>query len=77
VFSLGLGIPFLLIAIGVSKAEKIISKNIEKLWFVSKVGGLLLIILGFMLLTGKLNVFTEEVFEFLHFINYESLMNYL
>jgi cytochrome c-type biogenesis protein len=77
VFSLGLAIPFLLIALGVGKAEKFIHKYIDKLGFISKVGGILLVILGLMLVTNKMTFFTQEVFEFLEFINYDSLMNYL
>ncbi len=76
-FSLGLAIPFLLIALGVGKAEKIIEKYSGKLGFISKIGGLLLIVLGIALFTGKMNFFTEEFFQFLEFINYDSLMNYL
>lgn len=77
VFSLGLAIPFLLIALGVSRAEKIIDKYSSKLGFITKIGGVLLIILGVALFTGKMNFFREEVFQFLEFINYDSLMNYL
>ncbi len=77
VFSLGLAIPFLLIALGVSKAEKIIDRYSGKLGFITKIGGILLIILGIALFTGRMNFFTAEVFQFLEFINYDRLMNYL
>ncbi len=77
VFSLGLAIPFLLIALGVSRAEKIIDRYSSKLGFITKIGGILLIFLGIALFTGKMNFFREEVFQFLEFINYDSLMNYL
>ncbi len=77
VFSLGLAIPFLLIALGVSRAEKFINKYIDKLNFISKIGGLLLVMLGIMLLTNRMTFFTQEVFKFLEFVNYDSLMNYL
>ncbi len=77
VYSIGLAIPFLLIALGVSKAEKVIDKYSAKLGFITKIGGVLLIILGLTLITGHMNFFTEEIFQFLEFINYDSLMNYL
>jgi len=77
VFSLGLAIPFLLIALGVSKAEKIIDRYSGKSGFITKIGGILLIFLGIALFTGRMNFFTAEVFQFLEFINYDRLMNYL
>lgn len=77
VYSLGLAIPFLLIALGISKAEKIIDKYSSKMGFITKIGGMLLVILGIALFTGKMNFFTQEIFRFLEFINYDSLMNYM
>ena len=76
-FSLGLAIPFLLIALGVGKAQKIIDRYSHKLGFINKIGGILLVILGLALLTNHMNFFTQEIFKFLEFINYDGLMKYL
>ncbi len=77
VFSLGLAIPFLLIALGVNRAERIIQKYTDKLWIVSKIGGVLLVLLGILLLTNKTYLFVEQAYSLLDFVNYNKLMNYL
>jgi len=77
VFSLGLAIPFLLIALGVGRAQKLIEKHASKLGFVTKIGGILIIGLGILLLTDNMLFLVSYSFKFLEFINYDSLLNYL
>jgi cytochrome c-type biogenesis protein len=49
VFSLGMGIPFLLLAITFSSAQKNVQKITKYMPIISKLGGVFLIILGFLL----------------------------
>ncbi len=77
VFSLGLAIPFLLIALGIGRSQKFIDKYADKLGFVTKIGGLLIIGLGILLLTDKMYFLVTYGYKFLEFINYDRLLNYL
>lgn len=77
VFSLGLAIPFLLIAVSLESAEKYIMKFSKYLRVVNIIGGIFLIILGALLLSGRMGLLTEYGFKFFGFINYDSLLNYL
>jgi cytochrome c-type biogenesis protein len=77
IFSLGLAIPFLLIAWGVGHAAQTVRRLSVVLPYVSFVGGCLLILLGVLLLTEQLGIWlswTYRVFEFFH---YERLLDYL
>ena len=78
IFSLGMAIPFLLVALLYSRAATGI-KAIEKfLPLISKVGGVFLIFLGYLLLTDNFQIFVQWSFEILLFLNYEdSLKNFL
>lgn len=77
VFSLGLAVPFLLIAIGIGSASRYIARLTRLLNVVSFIGGIFLIFLGFLLVTNKLVAWIGFFFQFFSFINYESLLNYL
>ena len=77
VFSFGLAIPFLLIALGIGRAQKLIDKYANKLGFVTKLGGVLIIILGILLLTNKMHLLVSYGYKLLEFINYDRLTNYL
>lgn len=77
VFSLGLALPFLFIALGVDRAQKIINKYSSHLGFIQKAGGFIIILLGFLLLLDKMYFLTDFGFEFFDFMNYESLIKYL
>ncbi|MFZ2523093.1 MAG: cytochrome c biogenesis protein CcdA [Minisyncoccia bacterium] len=76
-FSLGLAIPFLLIALGIGRAQKLIDRHADKLGFVTKIGGVLIIILGVFLLVDKMYLLASYGYKILEFFNYDSLMNYL
>lgn len=77
VFSLGLAVPFLLIALGIGKSQKFIDKYADKLGFVTKVGGVLIIGLGILLLTDKMYFMVTYGYKLLEFIHYDRLLNYL
>lgn len=76
-FSLGLAVPFLLIAFSISKAEKYLAKISKYLNAVSIIGGVFLIILGILVLTGKMPLFLSWSYRALQFLNYDRLIEYL
>lgn len=77
VFSLGLAIPFLLIAAAFSSAAKYIDKISQYLKWVSIIGGIFLILLGILLLTDSFGLLIQYGYELFDFINYEGLLDYL
>lgn len=77
VFSLGLAIPFFVIAVGFGSASAHIAKLSKFLNIVSIIGGLFLIFLGFLLLTNKLVIWIAYFYQWFDFINYDKLLDYL
>jgi len=77
IFSLGLAIPFLLIAIAFSSATKYIQKLSKYLSVVSIIGGIFLIILGVLLMTNNFGLLIQYGYQLFDFINYERLLDYL
>lgn len=77
VFSLGLAVPFLLIAASIESAEKHIAKFSKYLRFVNIIGGVFLCILGALLLFGQMGILTQYGFTIFNFVHYDSLLNYL
>jgi len=77
VFSIGLAIPFLLIALAFSKATAYIDRISKYLKAVSVVGGIFLILLGFLLATDNFGLTIQYGYELFDFINYEGLLDYL
>ena len=77
VFSAGLAIPFLLVAIGFSHAAVYIERISKYLKWVSVVGGVFLIILGLLLVTNNFGLLIQYGFELFGFIEYEALLDYL
>lgn len=77
VFSAGLAVPFLLIAIGIGSASRYI-KNISKyLNVVSVIGGIFLIFLGILLVSGNMGLLISYGYRIFRFINYDRLLDYL
>jgi len=72
IFSLGLGIPFLLIAWGIGGASKYIEKFSKLIKAVSVIGGIFLIGLGIIILLNKMPLFLSWSFRLLEFMNYEN-----
>jgi len=77
IFSLGLAIPFLLIAAGIGSASRHLAKITKYLNIVSIIGGIFLIALGILLLTDKFAVWISYSYQLFDFINYESILDYL
>ena len=77
VFSLGLAVPFLLVALGFSQATKYITKLSKYIKWVSIVGGVFLILLGLLLVTNNFNLLIQYGFQLFGFLDYEALLNFL
>ncbi len=77
VFSLGLAIPFLAIALGISSAAQYLNKISKYLNAVSVAGGAFLIFLGILLVTDSMGAWISFFFRTFDFINYERLLKYL
>lgn len=68
VFSAGLSIPFLVIALGIGSAAQYIEKWSKYLKVISIFGGVFLIFLGTLLFLGKLSLLLSWGFQILNFI---------
>lgn len=77
VFSLGLAVPFLIIAASIGSASAYLAKISKYLNVISVIGGVFLVFLGILLLTNKLGVWIAYFYQWFDFINYESLLDYL
>lgn len=76
VFSLGLAVPFLLVALGVQKAHSIIESSAIWLAYAAKISGALLVILGVLLLLDKLYILAPMGYRMLDWVGYGRLMQY-
>lgn len=77
VFSLGLAVPFLLVALAYSRATKYIEKISKYLKVVSIIGGVFLIALGILLVTNQFGILLEYGFRLLDVFNYDALLDLL
>jgi len=77
VFSAGLAVPFLLVAIGFSKATQYIKKITKYLNIISIIGGVFLIILGILLLTNRFSFLISYGYQIFQLIEYDGLLDYL
>lgn len=77
VFSSGLAVPFLLIAIGIGSASRHIRNIYQYLNVVSNIGGVFLIFLGILLLTNNMGVWIAYFYRWFNFIDYDRLLDYL
>jgi len=77
VFSFGLAIPFLAVAVGIGKAQEKIDKYASYFKWVSRIGGVFLIGLGVLLFTDNMSLLISYGYRIFGFINYERLLNYL
>lgn len=77
IFSLGLAIPFLLIAASVAHAMDYVKKLTKHLNAISTIGGIFLIIMGILLVTDNLVVWNAFFYDIFEFIGYERLLDYL
>ncbi len=63
VYSLGLGVPFLLVSLVLAPATRLVPRLGRYLWLPSLLGGLLLVSLGILMLTNHLVIF-NRYFDF-------------
>lgn len=77
IFSAGLAVPFLLIAIGIGSASRYIQNISKYLNVVSVIGGAFLIVLGILLVSGNIGLLISYGYRVFQFINYDSLLDYL
>lgn len=77
VFSLGLGLPFLAVALGISHALEYIKKITPFLHVISIIGGLFLIFIGILLLTNNMAHWIDLFYQAFDWLNYDTLYNYL
>lgn len=77
VFSLGLAIPFLALAFFYARFSNWIDNSKFWLQTISRIGGVFLILLGWLLITNNFSLLIEYGYDWFDFINYESLEQYL
>lgn len=77
IFSLGLAVPFLLIAAGIGSIAPRLTKLERYLNGVSIAGGAFLVFVGFLLLTNRLGAWIGYSYQWLEFLNYDRLLEYL
>jgi cytochrome c-type biogenesis protein len=77
VFSLGLAVPFLIIAASIGSASAYLAKISKYLNVISVIGGVFLVFLGVLLLTNNLSVWISYFYQIFNFINYDKLLDYL
>lgn len=77
VFSLGLAVPFLFTAFLYIRAAKIISRISVVTKWISYIGGVFLIFLGLLLLTGNFGFTVEYGYKIFNFLGFEGLFDHL
>ncbi len=77
VFSAGLAVPFLLIAIGIGSASRYVHNISKYLNGISIIGGVFLITLGILLVSGNIGLLISSGYKIFQFINYDRLLDYL
>jgi cytochrome c-type biogenesis protein len=78
VFSFGLAVPFLLIALGVGTFSEHFVANIQKyLNPISMAGGVFLVVIGVLLFTDNFTIWVEYFYRAFGFLQYPRLFEYL
>lgn len=77
VFSVGLAIPFLVLAFFISAAKKFVRKISKALPVLSILGGIFFILIGALLLTDNINLLIYYGGKLFSFIQYDTLLDYL
>ncbi|MSR71003.1 cytochrome c biogenesis protein CcdA [Candidatus Kaiserbacteria bacterium] len=77
VFSLGLGVPFLLCALLVNETTQFLSKLDGFVRVLTLVGGIGLIVTGVLMVSGLMDSFIADGYAFFHQWGYDALLDYL
>jgi cytochrome c-type biogenesis protein len=76
VFSCGLALPFLAVAASLDYASSAVKRLAPYLEGAAKIGGILLIVIGYFMATNDLIVWNAFIYRIFSFINYGSLLDY-
>ncbi|MBL7045660.1 MAG: sulfite exporter TauE/SafE family protein [Parcubacteria group bacterium] len=77
VFSAGLAVPFLLVALGISHATSYIKRMDRYIKWTSIVGGVFLVFIGVLLLTNNFGLLVQWGFSIFGFLEYDALLDLL
>ncbi len=77
VFSLGLAVPFLLLALALGSAARYVHKITRYTSIISTVGGAFLVFVGVLLLLDKMGVWVGLFYQWFSFVSYDRLLNFL
>lgn len=77
IFTAGLAVPFLAIALGIGSASRLLARAAGYLTAIQIISGLFLIALGILLFTDSLALLIPYGYRLFRFINYEGLLDYL
>lgn len=77
IYSLGLGVPFILSAALIGKFFKNKNSINKKMKFISKLGGALMIVLGIILITNSFSAIVAAIFKLTSFVGYENILKFL
>jgi len=77
VFSLGLGVPFILTALLIDRAGTLFNRWAKGANILSMVGGVLLVALGVSILFGMMGVVVEWCYRIFDYVGYNRLYEYL
>lgn len=76
IFSLGLAIPFMLVALLFAQATSYIAKHKKIITYTEFIGGLFLLLIGVLLLTNNFALTIEYGYKFLNFVGIGGLLDY-
>lgn len=76
VYSLGLAVPFLIVALFYSRAAHLIARVAPLSRGIEIVAGLFLLFLGYLFLTDRMTLFIARTYQLLDFINYDALYRF-
>lgn len=76
IFSLGMAVPFMVIAVLIGWSVKYLSKLSKVLNIISFVGGVFLVFLGILMMTDSLSIWVTFFFQIFDFMYYDKLLDY-
>ncbi len=77
VFSVGLALPFLALALSFGHAAQYVKKMSRYLNVISFIGGVFLLFIGILLVTDNFVIWIAYFYRWFDFINYDRLLDYL
>ena len=77
VFSLGLAVPFLAIAVGIGSAARLITRYAAALGVLSRIGGVFLIGIGILLVADRFGAWLGYAYRLFDFFGYDRLLDLL